>query len=544
MTSEFFEDNEIYQSHYLDEVPYPNLVMLETSSFCNLRCPMCPRTIGKSPSAGASGQEFGNLKMDLLDCLDNLFRNTRSIVLSWFGEPLINKHVSEIVRRIKGYDLQTHITTNGMLLTAQVAEELVRAGLDNLAISMDAAHPETFRHLRAGADLESVKANILNLNRIKRRLGSAKPHLQVAFVVMSENVLELPEMVRLVDELDIRNFTIGPLDDFALTKEFDLDRRDAVRSQERARQAFREARALAQKLGITIGLESAARFYYEMGDPPPEFSIPDHFFRNDYTSDQMTALGFRKGCGVPWLHTVIGYNGDVHPCCVSSRILGNVYEKSFEEVWWGPEYRAFRAQLKSTHAPSECWSCRRAHWTGSHRLAELRDAMEVGKHEIHGQGWTAVLTDTTGRAHRRIDRESTLFLSYAGQRYLDVESGAYVPMGTPCQITVNEINLDRFQVHAGWDHYYLRLPDLGNSAIVKIKVASIAFSQVLIRGASLQKTDRRAWWDRFNRAFPMTYVRGLWYVVRQYVYMRSPQLVRVLRHVLGRERDHVTQGLF
>lgn len=533
MTSEFLEDTEIYQAHYLDEVPYPNLVMLEASSFCNLRCLMCPRTIGKSPSAGASGQEFGNLKMDLLDRLDTLFRQAPSVVLSWFGEPLMNKQLPEIVRRIKTYGANVHVTTNGMLLTEQVAEQLVRAGLDHLAISIDAADSETFRQLRPGADLDTVKTNILNLNRIKQRLGSATPHLQIAFVAMPENVLQLPEMVRLVNEMDIHNFTIGPLDDFALTQEFALDHRHALGSKEQARQAFREARALAQKLGITLGLESAARFYYEMGDPPPEFAIAPDFFRNDYTLEQIAALGFRKGCGVPWLHTVIGYNGDVHPCCVSSRILGNVYKRTFEEIWWGPEYRAFRAQLKSTCAPSECRSCRRAYWNSSHRLDELRNTMVVGDHEIHGQGWTAILTDSAGRAYRRIDREGTLFLRYMGQRGLRVELGTYALMGTPCEIMVNDVNLGRFRVHVGWDHYYWRLPDLGNNAILKIKIASIVFSQVLIREASLQETDL-VWWRKLNRVSPIAYLRGLWYAGWQYASMRLPRLVRLLRRVAGK----------
>ena len=542
MTLEFFEDTDIFQAHYLDSIPYPKLVMLETSSFCNLRCPMCPRTIGKSPSAGASGQEFGNMKLDLIDRLDSLFRHTRSVVLSWFGEPLINKQLPEIVRRLRAFGVSVHITTNGMLLTEQIGEELVRSGLENMAISMDAAKPETFRRLREGAELDVVKANIKNLQHIKRRLGSATPRLQVAFVAMPENVLQLPDMVRLVDEMDIRNFTIGPLDDFALTKEFELSSRVALGSREQARQAFREACALAQKLGITIGLESPARFYHEMGDPPPEFAIADRFFRTDYAPDQTTALGLRKGCGVPWLDTVIGYNGDVHPCCVSGRILGNVYEKSFEEIWWGPTYRAFRRQLKSTPAPVDCRSCRRTHWTGSHRLDDLSDAMVVGKHEVHGQGWTSILTDASGRSYRRIERESTLFLRYDGQRFLDIELGTYVPMGAHCQITVNDIDLNRFRVHVGWNHYYLRVPDVRRTDIIKIKIAGLAFSSVMIRGARLQRTDQRIWWERLDGTSPVAYLRGIWYVGRQYLYKRAPRLARWLHSAMSRFAKRVLAG--
>ena len=114
--AQFFEDTAVYQAHYLDDLPYPALVLLESSSLCNLRCPNCPRTIGRSPSAGPDGTAFGNMKPALLDRLDSLFRHTQSVVLSWFGEPLLNRDLPGMVRRLKGYGLSVDMTTNGMLV--------------------------------------------------------------------------------------------------------------------------------------------------------------------------------------------------------------------------------------------------------------------------------------------------------------------------------------------------------------------------------------------------------------------------------------------
>lgn len=42
MKPEFFEDTEVYQKHFTEEeVPYPTVALLETTSLCNLECPMC-----------------------------------------------------------------------------------------------------------------------------------------------------------------------------------------------------------------------------------------------------------------------------------------------------------------------------------------------------------------------------------------------------------------------------------------------------------------------------------------------------------------------
>ena len=113
MVSGFFEDTDIYQTHFLDrDVTYPTLAILETSSLCNLKCPMCPRTIHKSPS----GQTSGNMKVELLDRLEGLMHHVDHAVVSWFGEPLMNKQLPEFVTRLNKYQLSTHLTTNAALL--------------------------------------------------------------------------------------------------------------------------------------------------------------------------------------------------------------------------------------------------------------------------------------------------------------------------------------------------------------------------------------------------------------------------------------------
>jgi radical SAM protein with 4Fe4S-binding SPASM domain len=528
--AEFFEDSAVYRDHYLDEVPYPKLVMLETSSLCNLRCPMCPRTHGRSPSAGESGKVFGNMKGELLDHLDGLFRRTRSVVLSWFGEPLLNPDLPAIARRLKNYGVSVHLTTNGMLLSRTLADALIDAGVEFVAVSMDAADPETFRRLRAGAELDIVRNNILGLNRRKRERGSATPQVQIAFTVMPENAEQMPAMIRLAHSMGIRHFSIGALDNFALAVPAGLQAGQGLGARERVLRSYREARAAAAELGVSIVLESPARFYHEIGDPPPEFAIEDRFFRNDYTPEQTAALGFRKGCGVPWMDTVIGYNGDVHPCCVSARVLGNVFQQPFEDIWTGPAYRAFRAALKSTKPFPECRDCRRAHWTGSHRLEDLRDAMTVGEHEVHGQGWAPLVADSRGRWHRRVERDSTVFLRYAGQRCLEAELGAFRPRGAACRMTINNRDIGVVRVRLGWNRYRCDVPDLGAAEFAKITLspADPAAVKPLVRGVRLLSAEAAAEAKRCASALPFDYARGAAYVGEQHLHKRVPGLIRRL----------------
>ena len=530
MLKGFFEDTEIYQAHYLDDVPWPTLAMVETSSACNLRCPHCPRTMGKSPSGGV----FGNMKLDMLDRLDDVFKHANSVVLSWFGEPLINKDLPEIVRRLKGYGLHTHVTTNAMFLTETMAEALIRAGLDAMAISMDAADPETFSRLRPGADLDKIKANIQNLNALKRRLGSNTPQLQAAIVVMDTNVAQLPDMIRLVDELEIRQFTIGALDDFGLTEDYALAQEDSIGPQERARQAFAEAKKLAAERGIQIGLESPARFYHEIGEAPAEFAIEDRFFRNDYTAEERADMGLRKGCGVPWAHTVISHEGNVHPCCVSTRVLGNIYEQSFEEVWRGEAFREFRTALKSTNPPTECRNCRRAIWNGSHGMDELDDHMQVWESEVHGQGWGGAARDPLGHPYRHMERDSTFFLRNGDHSHLAIELGTFQPNIIDGRVEVNNVEAGRFRIRPGWHQFDFALPGdhlAGKQdEVVKVKVISDPPSgHLLVREARLLHQDERKWWNKAREAPTLRRPLEWLSIPAWHVALRLNNLVRKVR---------------
>jgi radical SAM protein with 4Fe4S-binding SPASM domain len=242
-------------------------------------------------------------------------------------------------------------------------------------------------------------------------------------------------------------------------------------------------------------------------------------------------MGFRKGCGVPWMDAVIGYNGDVHPCCVSGRVMGNVYRQPFDEIWRGPEYRAFRAALKSTRPFAECRDCRRAHWTGSHRLDEVGDTMTVGEREVHGQGWAPLAADSRGRWFRRVERDSTVFLRYAGQRGLELELGALRPRNAGCRVAVNNREVGHVGVRLGWNCYRLALPDLGATEFVKVTLspADPAGPKPLVRGMRLLAAGDGAGAGGPAGGSVADRVRGLAYAGEQYLYKRVPGLIRRLR---------------
>lgn len=79
-----------------------------------------------------------------------------------------------------------------------------------------------------------------------------------------------------------------------------------------------------------------------------------------YLSDEKVKSNF---CPVPFMQLLFHPNGDVNPCCWNMDIrLGNVQNKSLEEIWNGPELQSLRqefltGEIKSCQKQIECIGC-------------------------------------------------------------------------------------------------------------------------------------------------------------------------------------------
>lgn len=71
------------------------------------------------------------------------------------GEPLLRQGLADLVKKLSKLPLKIHLTTNGMLLS-RYAEDLHRAGLEGINISLDSLRPEKFSAITGGGSLEEV----------------------------------------------------------------------------------------------------------------------------------------------------------------------------------------------------------------------------------------------------------------------------------------------------------------------------------------------------------------------------------------------------
>ncbi len=125
---------------------------LSVTDRCDLRCTYC------MPEEGiAASPKEDVLTIEELARVAHVFRalGVETVRLTG-GEPLVRKGIDTLVRLIRegGID-DVAMTTNATAL-AHVAQDLVRAGLERINISIDSVDPETFRRMTRGGELSRV----------------------------------------------------------------------------------------------------------------------------------------------------------------------------------------------------------------------------------------------------------------------------------------------------------------------------------------------------------------------------------------------------
>jgi cyclic pyranopterin phosphate synthase len=115
---------------------------------CNFRCPYCM-------PAELYGEEYRFLPRSEILSFEEIERLARIFIDLGVvkirltgGEPLVRAHLPELVERIAAIDpaVDLTLTTNGALL-APVADDLAKAGLRRITVSLDSLDPAVFRQM-------------------------------------------------------------------------------------------------------------------------------------------------------------------------------------------------------------------------------------------------------------------------------------------------------------------------------------------------------------------------------------------------------------
>ena len=156
---------------------FPEHVDMELSSACNMRCPMC-YTITENyiKNVKRTNMSMEKIEKVLEECGE---KKLYSLRLSWRGELTLNPSWIETIKLAKKNGIKEVSTlTNALLLTPEKFEEMMKAGLDWLTISVDGTGKK-YDEIRAPAKFDDLIEKLKRFKEIKKKYKSDKPVVKV-----------------------------------------------------------------------------------------------------------------------------------------------------------------------------------------------------------------------------------------------------------------------------------------------------------------------------------------------------------------------------
>lgn len=157
-------------------------VRYEVTDNCNASCIMCPR------DKHEHGREHGVMDQSSYErSIDEVVGlGATKVVLTGFGEPMLDKKLEQKISYAKSKGLSTYIITNGSALTKSRSRSLVDAGLSEMRVSFYGMRPETYNAVMQGLDFERTRDNILRFLEIRDAIGG-NTRVQISYLEMTEN---------------------------------------------------------------------------------------------------------------------------------------------------------------------------------------------------------------------------------------------------------------------------------------------------------------------------------------------------------------------
>ena len=184
------------QGRLEDAGDFPKVILIDTISYCNLKCSMCVHKEMKRQK----GIMSWNLFTKIINEIAEVDKSVR-VWMVFFGEALLLKRKKPTIFDMIAYAKREGLTdvvlnSNANLLGKSVAERLICSGLDAIYIGIDAFKPDTYARIRVGGNYEKVVQNTIQLMKLKKLMNSEKPEVFVQFVEIDINQNEKEDFIQ------------------------------------------------------------------------------------------------------------------------------------------------------------------------------------------------------------------------------------------------------------------------------------------------------------------------------------------------------------
>jgi radical SAM protein with 4Fe4S-binding SPASM domain len=316
--------------YYLDKMRfYPRNVVWELTLRCNMNCAHCGSEAGPERGEELNHEEAMNLCRQLgeLGC---------EVLTLLGGEPFLREDWPDLSLCLQEYGVKVNAISNGYLMNQDLVDNIKRARLTNVAISLDGLQ-ETHEKIRRKAGSYQRVVNGLSL---LRRNGISPA---MVTTVCKDNLDELDQLyqVALEREVDIWQLQIGvPRGRLCEHSDFIIQPENLFQLEEFVLKVRKERR-LRVDVADNIG-------YFGRHEEILRQSIPGR-------------LPFWTGCFAGIQALGIEANGDIKGCLsmptLPEFIEGNIRQEPLAEIWNRPGGFSYNRDFHTGLLEGDCADC-------------------------------------------------------------------------------------------------------------------------------------------------------------------------------------------
>lgn len=148
---------------------FPRYFEIETVNACQAKCPMCTIADWNRKDGVMADDLFEKIAAEIEQHSDEI----KKVRLYRDGEPLLDKKLATRIARMKRAGVKdVGISTNAELLTQDIAAAILNAGLDEIILSIDSVHKETYDAIRVGLNFDRVLTRAQAFFHVRNYWGS------------------------------------------------------------------------------------------------------------------------------------------------------------------------------------------------------------------------------------------------------------------------------------------------------------------------------------------------------------------------------------
>ena len=298
----------------------PDLAGWGITTRCNLSCPHCY----------SSAQRSARDELSTLECfgvIDEMIEMGVKVIGWTGGEPLLRYDLEDLIAYARETgNIQSGVTTNGILLDEKRARSLKKAGVVSIQISLDGSTPARNRQMRLAkeSDFEKIIDGIKICNKLEMKV-------HMAMLLGEENIDDAENYIALAQSLGVNMIR------FCCFVPSGHGSHDPVQKRLLFRKRLPDLRALVEKYVFS---ENPLVLFDPGFGPTP----PDYFYHPCIAGVRVFYLS---------------HDGSVYPCTslLDDRfVVGNIKERTLYDLWHDPKMIAV-ASYPRRKITGHCRSC-------------------------------------------------------------------------------------------------------------------------------------------------------------------------------------------